>query len=164
VDGAGDLSPLVQVKAGLGYVSLISGDERWGDYTGIQRKYDAGGTCWVNGYYGLTSHSHATWVSEVGRSSDVGIAVHDSIAVHTVFPNPFENNINITFSIPVHKHIRFAVYDMQGRLCEILIEDEFKAGKSVLSFSTDGLAPGAYMIRGEVSDGSVLFTEKVIAK
>lgn len=163
-DAAGDLSPRVQVKAGLAGVSLISGDERWGDYTGIQRKYDAGGTCWVNGYYGTAGGSHATWVSEVGRSADVGIVTHDSMAIHNVFPNPFEGNINITFGISEHKQIRFAVYDMQGRLCEILIEDDFRAGKHILSFSTAGLIPGAYMIRGEVADGSVLFTEQVIAQ
>jgi hypothetical protein len=163
-DAAGGTSPRVQVKAGLGYVSIISGDERWGDYTGIQRRYDAAGTCWVNGYYGLSNHYHATWVSEIGRSSDVGIAVHDSVAIHSVYPNPFEDNINITFSIPTRKHIRFAVYDLQGRLVEVLMEDEFKSGKSILSFSTAGLAPGTYLIRGEVADGSVLFTEKVIAK
>lgn len=164
VDGAGDLSPRVQVKAGLGGVSLISGDERWGDYTGVQRRYDAGGTCWVNGYYGTASGSHATWVSEVGRSTDVSVHETDPQVAHTVFPNPLENNINITFAIPVHKHLRFAVYDMQGRLAEVLVEDEFKAGKHILSFSTAGLAPGMYMVRGECSDGSVLFTEQVIAQ
>ncbi len=163
-DAAGDLSPRVQVKAGLAGVSLISGDERWGDYTGIQRKYSEGGTCWVNGYYGTAGGSHATWVSEVGRSADVGIVSYDSTTAHSVFPNPFDDNINMTFAITEHKHIRFAVYDMQGRLCEILIEDEFKAGKHILSFSTAGLIPGAYMIRGEVADGSVLFTEQVIAQ
>lgn len=164
VDGAGDFSNRLQVKAGLGGVSLINGDERWGDYTGIQRRYDAGGTCWVNGYYGTISGTHATWVSEIGRSADVGVSEVVNEQTHTVYPNPFEDNINITFALSVHKNIRFAVYDMQGRLCEVLVQDEFKAGKHVLSFSTAGLAPGAYMVRGECGDGSVLFTEKIIAK
>lgn len=164
VDGAGDFSPRLQVKAGLGAVSLITGDERWGDYTGIQRKYDQGGTCWVNGYYGLANGTHSTWVAEIGRSADVGISSEESITDHAVFPNPFEDNINLTFSIAEHKFIRFAVYDMQGRLTEILVEDEFRAGKHLLSFNTAGLAPGAYIIRGECADGSLLFTERIIAK
>lgn len=164
VDGAGDFSNRLQVKAGLGGVSLISGDERWGDYTGIQRRYDAGGTCWVNGYFGTANGTHATWVSEIGRSADVSVAEPAPVQEHTVFPNPFEDNINITFALDVHKNIRFAVYDMQGRLCEVLVQDEFKAGKHVLSFNTAGLAPGAYMVRGECADGALLFTEKIIAK
>jgi hypothetical protein len=154
----------LQVKAGNGPVSLISGDERWGDYTGIQRRYDAGGTCWVNGYFGQSNGTHATWVSEIGRSSDVGVTEPVSVADHTVYPNPFADNINITFAIPEVKHIRFAVYDMQGRLCEVLVEDNFRAGKHILSFNTAGLAPGSYLVRGECEDGSVLFTEKVIAQ
>lgn len=164
VDGAGDFSNRLQVKAGLGGVSLINGDERWGDYTGIQRRYDAGGTCWVNGYYGTAAGSHSTWISEIGRSMDVSVAEPVNEQEHTVYPNPFEDNINITFALDVHKNIRFAVYDMQGRLCEVLVQDEFKAGKHILSFNTAGLAPGAYMVRGECADGSLLFTEKIIAK
>lgn len=164
VDGAGDFSNRLTVKAGLGGVSLITGDERWGDYTGIQRRYDAGGTCWVNGYFGTAAGSHATWVSEIGRSMDVGVQEPIPVAEHAVFPNPFEENINITFAIDVHKKIRFAVYDMQGRLCEVLVEDEFRAGKHVLSFNTSGLTAGSYLVRGECADGSVLFTEQIIAK
>lgn len=164
VDGAGDMSNRLQVKAGNGPVSLISGDERWGDYTGIQRRYDAGGTCWVNGYFGQSNGTHATWVSEIGRSSDVGVTEPTAVSNHTVFPNPFADNINITFAIQDTKHIRFAVYDMQGRLCEVLIEDNFRAGKHILSFNTAGLAPGSYLVRGECEDGSVLFTEKIISQ
>jgi hypothetical protein len=164
VDGAGDYSNRLQVKAGLGGVSLINGDERWGDYTGIQRRYDAGGTCWVNGYYGTAGGSHSTWISEIGRYADVSVSEPVSEQMHTVYPNPFDDNINITFALDVHKNIRFAVYDMQGRLCEVLVEDEFKAGKHVLSFNTAGLTAGAYMVRGECADGSVLFTEQIIAR
>jgi hypothetical protein len=163
-DAAGDFSPRTLVKAGLGPVSLISGDERWGDYTGIQRRYDAGGTCWVNGYYGLANGAHATWVAEVGRSGDVSIQQPDAATEHAVYPNPFAENINITFAITERKHIRFVVYDMQGRMTELLVEDDYRAGKHILSFNTAGLAEGAYIIRGECADGSVLFTERIIAQ
>jgi hypothetical protein len=164
VDGAGDMSNRLQVKAGNGPVSLLSGDERWGDYTGIQRRYDAGGTCWVNGYFGQSNGTHATWVSEIGRSSDVGIPVTNSVGELSIYPNPFEDNINVTFAIETGKYIRFVVYDMQGRECEILMEDNFRAVKHILSFNTAGLPAGSYLVRGECADGSVLFTEKIIAQ
>lgn len=164
VDGAGDFSPGTVGKIGLGGVSLISGDERWGDYSGVQRRYDVGGTCWVNGYYGLANGYHATWVTEFGRSADVGIQQPDSAAVYTVYPNPFAENINITFNLGEKKFIRFAVYDMQGRLAEVLIEDQFRPGKHILSFNDAGLTPGVYIVRAECSDGSVLFTERIIAE
>lgn len=164
VDGAGNYSVRVAGKVGLGPISLINGDERWGDYTGIQRKYSEGGTCWVNGYYGLTNGAHATWVTEFARSADVGIQSHDSIASFNVYPNPFEGNINITFVIESSKQIRFAVYDMQGRLQEVLIEDQFRPGRHILSFNDAGLAAGVYIVRAECSDGSVLFTERIVAE
>jgi hypothetical protein len=164
VDGAGDMSPRLQVKAGLGAVSLIAGDERWGDYTGIQRRYDAGGTCWVNGYFGQANGTHATWVAEIGRSADVNVSETNATTDYLVYPNPFEDNINITFTLNTTKQVRFCVYDMQGRMVEVLVDDAFRAGTSVLSFNTAGLPPGIYMVRGECADGSVLFTEKVISK
>lgn len=164
VDGAGDFSPRTNVKTGLGAVSLITGDERWGDYTGIQRKYDVGGTCWVNGYYGLSNGAHATWIAEIGRSSDVSVTEPVTPAEHAVFPNPFTDQVNITFAISQPTWIRFAVYDMQGRLTSLLVEDRFKAGKHILSFDKSAFAAGAYIVRAECGDGSVLFTERIISE
>lgn len=162
VDTTGDCSARTNVKTGLGPVSLISGDERWGDYTGIQRKYDVGGTCWVNGYYGLSTGAHATWVAEIGRSTDVGIAETNPADGASVYPNPFVDLVNISFAIEHPTWIRFVVYDMQGRVSSVLVEDQFKAGKHILSFDKSALSSGAYIVRAECADGSVLFTERII--
>ena len=82
----------------------------------------------------------------------------------SVYPNPFSDQINITFTINERKYIRFVVYDMQGRIAEVLVEDYYRPGKHVLSFTDAGLSSGAYIVRGECSDGSVLFTERIIAE
>ena len=160
----GDFSARTNVKTGLGPVSLISGDERWGDYTGIQRKYDVGGTCWVNGYYGMASGAHATWVAEIGRSADVAVVDNAAQPEHSVYPNPFVDQVNIAFEINNPTWIRFAVYDMQGRLTALLVEDQFRAGKHILSFDKAIFATGTYVVRAECGDGSVLFTERIVSE
>jgi hypothetical protein len=116
----------------------------------------------VNGYYGLSTGAHATWVAEIGRSTDVGIAETNPTDGASVYPNPFVDLVNISFAIEHPTWIRFVVYDMQGRVSSVLVEDQFKAGKHILSFDKSVLSSGAYIVRAECADGSVLFTERII--
>jgi hypothetical protein len=162
-DGIGGYSPRTVVKAGLGYINVLVGDERWGDYSGIQRKYDVGGTCWVNGMYGLASHTHATWIAEIGVTADVSVEpVTGSATDHSTYPNPFANSFTITFTNAKTQPVTFALYDMSGRLVTVLLNDRVKEGKVQFGFSPEPLVPGAYLLRAEAADGSILFTEKII--
>ncbi|HAW51472.1 MAG TPA: hypothetical protein DCX54_03945, partial [Flavobacteriales bacterium] len=59
-------SALTTLKKGLGYVNRHGGSyERWGDYFGLQRKYDEPGVIWAAGFYGLANYSSATWINEI---------------------------------------------------------------------------------------------------
>jgi hypothetical protein len=163
-DTSGNFSVRTNAKSGTGAVSLLSGDERWGDYTGIQRRYDIGGTCWVNGYYGMSNGAHSTWICEVGRSTDVSVQQNTTSPEMQLYPNPVTDQLNITFNLETARNVRFVVYDMQGRLVQVLVEDQFRSGKHVLSFNPDFAGAGMYIIRGECADGSVLFTERFISE
>jgi hypothetical protein len=66
----GTYSPLVDLKAGENYTDRHAADvERWGDYFGMQRKYNEPQTAWLAGYYGNSKKQNATWVAEV-KSAD----------------------------------------------------------------------------------------------
>lgn len=156
-------SPRTTVKNGLGYIDVLSGDERWGDYSGIQRRYDLGGTCWVNGMYGLTGHTHATWVAELGISNDVSAPEVQTPATEiSVYPNPFAGSVNVTFTNSKAQRVRFVLYDMSGRMVTLLLDDQVKAGVMRFAFSPGPLAEGVYLLRAEAADGSVLFTERIV--
>lgn len=163
-DTAGNFSARTNAKSGTGGVSLLSGDERWGDYTGIQRRYDIGGTCWVNGYYGMSNGAHSTWICEIGRSADVGVTESSNAVQANVYPNPVADQMTIAFTLDAAVYVRFAVYDAQGKLVQILVEDQFRAGKHILAFNPDFAGAGMYIVRGECNDGSVLFTERFISE
>jgi hypothetical protein len=162
-DGNGQYSPVTQVKAGLGYIDVLSGMERWGDYSGIQRRYDAGGTCWVNGMYGQSSHLHATWISEIGVTPDVGIAeTATEKPVAEIFPNPFNETFQVIFTTHAAQTVRIVIYDASGREVSVLLNDHLNEGKFQFAFSTGPLAPGIYLLRAETADGSVLFTNRIV--
>ena len=62
----GSYSQLVDLKAGDNYTDRHAQDvERWGDYFGMQRKFNEPQTAWLAGYYGTSKNLNATWVAEV---------------------------------------------------------------------------------------------------
>ena len=59
-------SALTPLKKGYGYVDRIPGSyERWGDYFGLQRKYNEPGVVWSAGFFGLENLGSATWINEI---------------------------------------------------------------------------------------------------
>jgi hypothetical protein len=162
-DGNGSYSTRTTVKAGTGYINVLNGDERWGDYSGIQRSYISGGTCWVNGMYGNTAHTHGTWIAELGVSPDVSVPAASNEATEiNIFPNPFAESIEVIFTNKKAQRVRFVLYDMSGRAVTVLLDDRVREGKLRFGFSPGPLETGVYLLRAECSDGSVLFTQRVV--
>jgi hypothetical protein len=162
-DGNGNYSAKTIVKAGLGYIDVLTGDERWGDYSGIQRKYDAQGTVWVNGMYGTANHTHATWVGELGVSSDVQVEnISGNNSDISIFPNPFAESIHVLFTNEKTQDVKFVLYDINGREVTVLLQDQLPEGQVQFAFSPGPLASGVYLLRAEAADGSVLFTNRIV--
>lgn len=59
-------SPRLTIKAGLNYVNVLSGVyERWGDYSGVQRKYNENGKVYMSGSFGKQNLTNGTWIAEL---------------------------------------------------------------------------------------------------
>jgi hypothetical protein len=113
--------------------------------------------------YGLLNHQHATWVTQLAVSSDVSVQpVVENTADISAYPNPFANSFSIVFTNAKVQSVRFALYDMNGRLVKILLEDKVGEGKVRFGFSPGPLSSGVYLLRAEAADGSILFTERVV--
>ncbi len=69
-------SDLVRIKNGLDYTDRHSDSyERWGDYFGIQPKFNEPGKIWTAGYYGLANHRNGTWMNELSSPDSAKITV-----------------------------------------------------------------------------------------
>lgn len=65
-DNEGDYSDFTITKEGEGYVDRLSGSyERWGDYFGLQRRYDEPGTVFSFGFYGTANNYNTGWCTEL---------------------------------------------------------------------------------------------------
>lgn len=140
-------SPITIVKAGLGYINMLNGNERWGDYTGCQRKYNQPGFVWMSGGYTLAAHTTRTWIAEL--SSTTALGVENSIADKNnsvLFPNPVEDRITISFINPQVQNLQMEVLDVNGKSIKLLFNGFVKMGENEFSFSCTSLASGNYFV------------------
>jgi hypothetical protein len=105
--------------------------------------------------------------STLGNSAIIGIFPYDCIAAMCVisfspssvtlnpehatdfklygnYPNPFNPETNIKFSIPRLSDVKMAVYDMQGKETSVLINERLIAGSYEVIFDGIDLPSGAY--------------------
>jgi hypothetical protein len=76
------------------------------------------------------------------------------------FPNPFNPETRIQFSLPEKGYVRLNVYNMLGQLVAVLVNEELSAGtKEVVWNSKDqnghGVTSGVYFYRLETPQGAI---------
>ena len=82
----GSYSDVVTLKQGLNYTDAHSDSyERWGDYFGIQPKFDEPGKVWTAGYYGLTNRQNGTWFNELISPDDSELSATGSATGDLIF-------------------------------------------------------------------------------
>ena len=148
--------------------SFVSGQlDRWGDYFGIQRRYNEPCKVWMSGMYGKTS-SNASWISSVAvsdtcRNPDPVVTFDPPFNNGTLFPNPAIEWIVYDFSLEETSMIVISLFDAQGKLVKTLFNDQANKGENRLSFNSFFLKKGLYIIR-VTENKNVLFTKKFIKK
>lgn len=156
-------SKIKEIKKGDNWVaSMFGGFQRWGDYFGMQRKYNEPCKVWVSGYYGSASKDNQTWVSEIYAPGDC----YDTITITpqqsgNLFPNPATDNAEIHFLLNESKFIIIDITDRNGKVIKRLYEDKAKAGENRLAFSTRLLSPGLYFVR-IYNDNEKILTKKIV--
>jgi uncharacterized repeat protein (TIGR02543 family) len=69
------------------------------------------------------------------------------------YPNPFTRSTTVTFYSGNHQQLKLTVYDLHGRLVDVLADARFNEGQHEISW-TPAIAPGMYVLRME-TPGSV---------
>jgi hypothetical protein len=95
-------------------------------------------------------------------TSDDPVFVEQTPAFLPNYPNPFLYRTTLRFSLPVASQVKISVYDMYGRLAEVLTDDHFEAGIHSLNWNCEGFAPGVYFAYLQVS-GSVDVIKLIIS-
>lgn len=164
-DGISNYSERVVIKDGLNYVQLLLGNyQRWGDYTGIQRKYNEPDVVWIAGSYGRQNRTNGTWIGEVRWNDDSFLNTEEPASkgsISMVYPNPHQDEVNVRFSIDQGDVLSFSIYNLEGKLVKRLMREFAKKGENQFSFSTQPLTNGVYILKIE-SKEKLIYSEKII--
>ena len=97
-------------------------------------------------YYVDTVHM---WGSEGWVTPVPGALPGASVLLGQNYPNPFNPATTIPVELGATRHVRLAVYDLRGRLVQVVADEMMGAGRHEIPFDGSDLASGAYFFRLE---------------
>jgi hypothetical protein len=145
---------------------LLIGDtlERWGDYSGIQRKYNDLGKVFYNGSFGV-NNDNRTWIG-ISKNRDAKLGNDEIIKLRneqlndvSIYPIPAKEYVNIDFTNEEKKVLNFVLIDMQGKET-LLLTERAKAGLNRFVFNALNLNNGYYQL--VIKDGETVVHSKKI--
>jgi hypothetical protein len=160
-----------QVKAGESYVNIVSGTERWGDYSGISRKHNASNPeIWMAGCYGVASNNNGAengynaWIAQItGINVPVSIESQSPETAKGVYPNPMWDRFTCEFTLNEKKWINVSLFDMTGRIVKEFFSSTAKGGLNQLEFNRGELPSGSYQLVIRDSK-TAIFNETIIIR
>jgi len=78
--------------------------------------------------------------------------VPDGFSLKQNFPNPFNPDTEIQYTIPTESHVSVTIYDIKGRLVEQLVDRRMPAGSYSIIWHARGLNAGIYFYRLRVDN------------
>ncbi|MEO1023850.1 MAG: T9SS type A sorting domain-containing protein, partial [Bacteroidota bacterium] len=87
-------------------------------------------------------------------------AIPASLELAQNYPNPFNPSTTISFTLPQATQATLSVYDVTGRLVEVLINEHRSSGQHRVTFDASRLASGMYFYRLEA--GEQVKTQKMM--
>ncbi len=175
--GGFEYSERKTLKEGETFINILSGNnERWGDYSGTQRKYNEPGKVWMAAMFGARRtiqgqvgrpRFNLAFVAEVESPVEgYPVAIEEPSASKTptikTFPNPFVERFTVEFELQNEDKLTFQIYDMQGKLVKTLLSDRVKKGTNRFAFSIDPLAQGNYELLIMDSGLNIILQESVV--
>jgi hypothetical protein len=76
------------------------------------------------------------------------------------YPNPFTDQVVVSFDLNETSEVRFEVYDMSGRQLYNTPEIKMNPGNQNISWNTGNVLPGIYMIK--LTLGQDVITKKLV--
>lgn len=156
----GEYSSISKIKKGsslIYYGFIPKGEQRWGDYEGIQAKYNEPGVFYVVGSYGRNQNMHA-WVAKVTLSDN---AIGTPVADVRVFPVPANQSLYLEIKVNNPGIYQVDLVDMSGKVIKGDQEMAFSEGIQLVRIDPINLGAGNYILRVK-QGGKVIYKSKVI--
>ncbi len=147
--------------------------ERWGDYTGICRKFNSAvPQAWLAAAYATNTPprlaSYGTWIAQIITADPPLPPPAPASTTHiepsagaTIYPNPASTLFTLEFDNNQSGDVMVSLYDIQGKLVKILFHDFLQESRNKLSFNQLMLASGKYVLKVN-REGKTILTKLLI--
>ena len=155
----------VVLKKGDCSIHVLSGNQRWGDYSASQPMYNMPGQVWVSAAFAKKVFSrkvYGTWISALNTQLDDDVAIGKGDAISSkVYPNPVtDTRATIEFVLAKSEIIIIDIVDINGKFIDGLYHQEAQRGRTRLSLSTLPLSNGIYFVVIK-NENEILETHKI---
>ena len=79
-----------------------------------------------------------------------------SIDLAQHFPNPFNSQTTMVFSLPTEQFVSLAVYDLRGREIERLVHEHLHAGDHSVTFDGSFLPTAMFLVKLETASKTIV--------
>ena len=127
------------------------------------RTYNEG--CIKPGQIYIGTHGRGIWSSDAYLSlpgDQDNLAPNKFIPNINVYPNPLSDVGNLQFSIEENSDVYLQIFNLSGQLVDEVSQSNMTAGNNTLTFDTNSLPKGTYIIR--LTAGSMVETTKFIKR
>lgn len=158
----GELSSIQNIKSGksLIYYSFIpKGEQRWGDYSGMQAKFNEPGVFYLVGSYG----DQMTMKPYCARIKLTDAKLNSPVADVKIFPIPSISDIRAEIKTTVEGEFSFRLVNMNGQIVKEKKSVYLHAGTHLLTVADNTLSNGVYELRVMDPSGKIIHTQKIIA-
>ena len=76
-----------------------------------------------------------------------GSSAPATFGIHDYYPNPTNGPVRLNFGLDNDAHLSLNVFDLSGRLVTTLANGDFKTGNYQLTWNTDDVASGLYIVK-----------------
>ena len=77
-------------------------------------------------------------------NTDLGLASPEMNL--SAFPNPSDGSSTIRYSVDAPSQVKIVVYDIQGKVIDVLADEKQEAGVYAIQWNNSGMAKGTYIV------------------
>ena len=101
-------------------------------------------------------------LTEGWSDPSISVPIPDEITLASPYPNPFNNQTTIQFSLPTADNVLLKVFDVQGREVTTLVNGWMSSGRHDAIFNAQLLPSGVYFVRLTVDSKQLTDVKKVM--
>jgi len=81
-----------------------------------------------------------------------GETLPSGFRLESVYPNPFNSSVKISYSLAIDNHVRISIHDLSGREVECLYDQSQQSGGYSLTWAAQDFPSGMYLCRIQAGD------------